>query len=97
MTQEEVIQALSLIEHPAIRHSLIKLGIVTDIKLVKKKISLTFAFPFAYVPIADFLIQSIAEPIKQMGLAFEYTTRVMNNQERNLFLQLEMEAWKVHK
>ena len=94
MTYEDIISALSSVDHPAIRYSLIKLGIVTDIKLIENKVSLVFAFPFPNIPIADFLIQSVAQPIQQLGLELEYTTRVMNNIERNLFLQLEAEAWK---
>jgi metal-sulfur cluster biosynthetic enzyme len=94
MTQEDVLNVLSQVEHPAISYSLIKLGIVTDIKLIENKVSLVFAFPFPNIPIADFLIQSVAQPIQQLGLELEYTTRLMNNIERNLFLQLETEAWK---
>jgi len=94
MKQEDILNVLSRVEHPAIRYSLIKLGIVTDIKLIQNKVCLVFAFPFPKIPIADFLIQSVDESIKQLGLELEYTTRVMNDQERNLFLQLETEAWK---
>jgi metal-sulfur cluster biosynthetic enzyme len=94
MTQEDVLNVLSQVEHPAIRYSLIKLGMVTDVKLIGNKVSLVFAFPFPNIPIADMLIQSIALPVKQMNLDLEYTTRVMNDQERQLFLQLETEAWK---
>jgi len=94
MTYEDVLKVLSQVEHPAISYSLIKLGIVTDIKLVENKVSLVFAFPFPNIPIANQLIQSIEEPVSQMGLEFEYTARVMNNQERQQFLQLETEAWK---
>ncbi len=94
MTQQEVIKTLDQVEHPAISYSLIKLGIVTDIKLDKNKVSLVFAFPFPNIPIADILIQSIAQPIQQLGLGFEYAVRIMNDEERNLFLQLETEAWK---
>jgi len=94
MKQEDILNVLSRVEHPAIKYSLIKLGIVTDIKLIQNKVSLVFAFPFPNIPIANTLIQSIAIPIKQLGLEFEYTTKVMNDTERNLFLQLETEAWK---
>lgn len=94
MTQEEVINILSRVEHPAIRYSLIKLGIVTDVKLTGDKVSLIFAWPFPNIPIANMLIRSIEQPINRLGLELEYTTRVMNDQERNMFLQLETEAWK---
>jgi metal-sulfur cluster biosynthetic enzyme len=94
MTQENILNVLSKVEHPAISYSLIKLGIVTDVKLVENKVSVVFVFPFPNIPIADALIQSIAQPIKQLGLKLDYTTRVMTDQERNLFLKLEAEAWK---
>lgn len=94
MTKTEVINVLSKVEHPAIRYSLIKLGIVTEVELTGNNVKVVFAFPFPNIPIADFLIQSVAKPIKHLGLEFEYTTRVMNDEERNLFLQLETEAWK---
>jgi len=94
MTKDEVIKILGQVEHPAISCSLIKLGIVTDIKLAGNKATVVFAFPFPNIPIADILIQSVAQPIQQLGLGFEYTVRVMNDQERKMFLQLEAEAWK---
>jgi metal-sulfur cluster biosynthetic enzyme len=94
MTETEVLNVLSKVEHPAIRYSLIKLGIVTEVELTGNNVKVVFAFPFPNIPIADFLIQSVAKPIKHLGLEFEYTTRVMNDDEKNLFLQLETEAWK---
>ena len=94
MTQEEVIQALSQVEHPAISYSLIKLGIVASVELIENKVSVVFVFPFPKIPIADVLINSIAQPIHEMSLEFEYSVRIMNDEERNRFLQLEEEAWK---
>ena len=94
MTQEDVLNVLSQVEHPAISYSLIKLGIVTDVKLTGDKVSLIFAWPFPNIPIANMLIRSIEQPINRLGLELEYTTRLMNDQERNMFLQLETEAWK---
>jgi metal-sulfur cluster biosynthetic enzyme len=94
MTQEYVLNVLSQVEHPAISYSLIKLGIVTDVKLTGNKVSVVFAFPFPNIPVADLLINSISQPVKSLGLEFEYTIRVMTQEEKNRFLQLEAEAWK---
>jgi len=94
MSETDVLNVISNVEHPAIKYSLIKLGIVSDIELAGNRVKVIFAFPFPNIPIANFLIQSVAKPIKHLGLEFEYTTRVMNDEERNLFLQLETEAWK---
>jgi metal-sulfur cluster biosynthetic enzyme len=94
MTQEEVIQVLSQVEHPAISYSLIDLGILTDIELVEDKVIATFAFPFPGIPIADTLIRSVEQLLRKKELELEYVIRTMNDNERNRFLQLEAEAWK---
>ena len=93
-TLENVISELSKVEHPAISYSLIKLGIVKDIELNDDTVILTFAFPFPGIPIADKLISSITEPIEAMGLKPEYIVKIMNEEEKATFLQLEGEAWK---
>ena len=92
-TIENVLSVLSEVEHPAISYSLIKLGIVKDIELAEDSVILTFAFPFPGIPIADRLISSIEEPVKAMGLKLEYIVKVMNEEEKATFLQLEGEAW----
>ena len=94
MTKEIVLNTLSQVEHPAISHSLIKLGIVTDVELTGNIVKVVFAFPFPNIPIAKALINSISQPVQSMGLEFEYSTRVMSQQEKTRFLQLENEAWK---
>lgn len=93
-TIENVISTISEVEHPAINYSLTKLGIVKDIELAEDTVILTFVFPFHGIPIADRLISSISEPIEAMGLKLEYIVRIMNEEEKATFLQLEGEAWK---
>lgn len=93
-TIENVINEISKVEHPAINYSLIKLGIVKDIELVDDSVILTFVFPFPGIPIADRLISSVTEPVEAMGLKLEYIVRIMNEEEKATFLQLESEAWK---
>ena len=93
-TLENVITELLKVQHPAINYSLIKLGIVKDIELNDDTVILTFAFPFPGIPIADRLISSISEPIEAMGLKLEYIVKIMNEEEKATFLQLEGEAWK---
>ncbi len=93
-TIENVIIEISKVSHPAINYSLTKLGIVKDIELNDDTVILTFAFPFPGIPIADRLISSISEPVEAMGLKLEYIVKIMNEEEKATFLQLEGEAWK---
>jgi metal-sulfur cluster biosynthetic enzyme len=94
MTKNELLIELEKIGHPAINYSLIKLGILNDVELVDKKVSAVFAFPFPNIPIADTLINSVALPLQKHGLDFDYKIRIMSEEERMHFLQLEAEAWK---
>jgi len=94
MTEQDVLNEISKVEHPAISYSLVRLGIVRDVGLINNKVTLVFAFPFPNIPIADALINSVSQPVQALGLDFEYTVRTMSEEERNRFLQLEAEAWK---
>ena len=93
-TLSDVANAITKVMHPAINYSLTDLGIVTDVELEDNTVSLVFAFPFPNIPIADQLINSIIQPIKELGLEAEYTIRVMNEEEKTVFLQMEQAAWK---
>lgn len=94
MTKDEILNELEKVGHPAINYSLIKLGIVTDVEFKDNKVSVVFAFPFPNIPVAGMLVNSIEQPVKSLGLDFEYKIRVMNEEEKTRFLQLEAEAWK---
>jgi len=82
MTKQDVLNKLENVGHPAINYSLIKLGIVNDVELNDNKVSVIFAFPFPNIPIADTLVNSIAQPVKSLGLDFDYKIRVMTEEEK---------------
>ncbi len=94
MTKEEIISALEEIRHPAIDYSLTRLGILRDIRVEEGVVSVVFAFPFPNIPIADTLINSVSDVVRAEGLDFKYETRVMTDEERAAFIQLENEGWK---
>ncbi len=93
-TIEKVVEELRKVMHPAINNSLINLGIVTDIDVEDNVVELVFAFPFPNIPIADQLINSISQPVKELGLEFKHSVRLMNQEEKAKFMQLETEGWK---
>lgn len=94
ISEQEVRQTLSRIKHPAIDHTLIDLGILKDITIRNDKVELTLAFPFPEIPIKDYLINSIREPIKKLGAEVEVKIDVMNDEERQAFLAMEKKSWK---
>jgi metal-sulfur cluster biosynthetic enzyme len=94
MYKSEILEILEDIQHPAISYSLIKLGILTDINVQDKKVDAVFAFPFHKIPIADSLINSVKITLENFNYQFNYTTRLMSEEEKKMFLKLEHEAWK---
>ena len=93
-TKQDVLKVVSEVQHPAIAYSLIELGIVKDLEVNENVASVTFAFPFLNIPIADQLINSISEPIVSLGLDFQYSIVVMTEEEKKKFLSMEMKAWR---
>jgi metal-sulfur cluster biosynthetic enzyme len=92
-TQQDIIDAISEVKHPAIANSLINLGIVKDVKLIDNVANVVFAFPFPEIPIGEQLIYSIYEPIKALGVDFNYDVVTMTEEEKAKFMQLEAEGW----
>lgn len=96
MDYSNIIQAIENVKHPAINASLTTLGILQDIDIQDNKVQGTLVWPFELVPpqIKQIIITSIENAIKPFGLEFEYKERIMNEDERNKFLELEKANWK---
>ena len=94
ISAEDVRQVLAEVKHPAIDRSLIDLGILRDITIRKGKVELTLAFPFPEIPIKDYLVNSVREPLIKLGIEVEVVLTVMSEEERQAFLAMEQESWK---
>ena len=92
-TIDDIKNAVSQVSHPAINYSLTGLGIVADVQLSGNIVNVEFAFPFPKIPIAEVLVNSIAEQVQTLGFDFEHNIRIMNDRERARFMQMEEQAW----
>jgi len=93
---ENVRQAISNVKHPAIDYSLIKLGMVKDIILKDKNVTLRLLVPFIEIPerIKNHLIDSLRQPISNIGFNLDVNVETMNQEERERFLAMEQRNWK---
>ncbi len=91
---EQLTDTISVIKHPAIDLSLQELGIVKEVKIEENKVTVIFAFPFPDIPIGDQLINSIGNPVKNLGYNFDSKIVIMTEAEKQKFLELEASAWK---
>ena len=96
MDYAKIIEAIESVKHPAINAPLTTLGILQDIDIEDNKVKATLVWPFDMVPphIKQIIINSIQNALKPFNLSFEYNERIMNEEERNKFLELEKKYWK---
>ena len=94
ITKSDALKAAADVMHPAIDRSLIDLGIVKDIEVEEGDSTVTFAFPFPNIPIAEQLISSVQVPLEALGLQVESVVTTMNQEEVQAFLAMEQAAWK---
>ncbi len=97
LTPEKVTALLEEVMHPEINASLVELGIIRVDKVENGQIDLIMKLPFAGVPqsIRDIMLNGIAEkliPFEDYKINVFLT--VMNEEERQRFVQLEHEKWK---
>jgi len=93
ISEEDVRQTLRNVKHPAIDCSLIELGIIKNILIKNNKVMITFAFPFVGIPIKEYLVNSVREPIAKLGIKVEVKETIMTDEERENFLKLEGKYW----
>jgi metal-sulfur cluster biosynthetic enzyme len=93
---QDVQDAVGKVMHPAINSSLLALGIVRDIDFDGSEASLTLALPAPNIPasITNYMIDSLAEALQQIGVGINVNTREMDDDERQRFFSMEQENWK---
>jgi len=94
ISKEDVQNAIAQVKHPAIDSTLLDLGIVKDISVNEKKVTITLAFPFPDIPIKDHLVNSVKNPIKKLGVEVEVKITVMSQDELEKFLAMEQRYWE---
>ncbi|MCD6472027.1 DUF59 domain-containing protein [Candidatus Aerophobetes bacterium] len=94
ISEEEIRKAMAQVKHPAINRTLIDLGIIKDETIKGSKVTITIALPSLDIPIKDYLIRSVREPIEKLNARVEVKLIAMNQEELRKFLIMEQESWK---
>jgi len=92
----KIVSTIESVQHPAINASLTTLGILQNIDIIpeKNEVTATFVWPFNGIPIRDMLINSVSSSLQPLGVKFTFNERIMNDSEREKFLQIEKANWK---
>lgn len=94
VSELKIHKVISEIKHSAIDRTLVDLGIIRDVEIHRNNVTVKLAFPFANIPIKEYLIMSVAVPLERMGLKVEVKTTIMNDEESRRFLDMETQFWK---
>jgi ATP-binding protein involved in chromosome partitioning len=96
-SEPEICQVLAEVRHPEIARTLVDLGMIKDIIVEGKKVTLTLALPLMGIPteVRDYLINSIGQALANLdaNLKFEVDLAEMNPEERARFLAMAQEGW----
>ena len=89
VSEVKIRKVIKKIKHSAIDRTLIDLGIIKNFKINKNNVAVTLAFPFANIPIKDYLIMSVKFPLEKICVNVDVKTTVMNQDEVEGFLDME--------
>ncbi len=95
---QNVIEALEKVEHPAIAMTLLDLGILRNPEVIPDgKVTLTLVLPFPNVPdnVCNHFVNSMAAAEQSAGGKLtKVNLAIMNEEERKNFLTKEQQNWR---
>lgn len=96
-SEPEIRQALAEVRHPEIAGTLVALGMLKDIIVEGKKVTLTLALPLMEIPtqVKDYLINSVRQALANLDVSLEVDVNLaeMNPEERTKFFAMAQEGW----
>jgi ATP-binding protein involved in chromosome partitioning len=96
-SEPEIRQALAEVKHPEIASTLVNLGILKNIIVEGKQVTLTLALPFMGIPleVRDYLTNSVRQALANLDASLEVDVNLaeMNPEERAKFLAMAKEGW----
>jgi thioredoxin 1 len=96
-SEQEIRRVLAEVTHPEIARTLVDLGMLKDIGVEGKKVTLTLALPIMGIPtqVKDYLLNSIRQALANLDASLEAAINLaeMNPDERAKFLTMEQEGW----
>ena len=97
MLKEDIKNVLLKAIHPEIDCSLVELGMIKNVEVKDAGVSITLALPFLEIPIKEHIINLIKKSIRNLdkNVKIEIKTAEMNEKEKEKFMKLAKEGWKV--
>lgn len=96
ISKKDIENALLEAIHPEINSSLVKLGMIKDIKVEDATVLVTLTLPFLEVPIREDLVNLIKKSVKNINKKIKIKIKIaeMNEKEKEKFMKTAREKWK---
>ncbi len=96
VTRDELMAALTPIEHPEIAVSLMDLGMIFDAAVQGDTANIAMALPMMGIPdaVRNALVESIRKPVEDLGLKLNVQFFEMTPEVRDRFFELSRANWK---
>lgn len=97
ISADAVRRAVKEVEHPEISRTLEELGMIRDVAVEGHQVRITVAIPFPTIPILDLLVQLVRDAALRADSNVEVGVEVveMNPEEKERFLQMARQGWKL--
>jgi len=92
--EEQAIEIITQVKHPAINNTLVNLGFVKSYDVKDKTVNVMMIFPSLTIPILDRLVNSIKNPLQEIGAEVNIELGTMTQEELQRFFYLETQGWK---
>jgi ATP-binding protein involved in chromosome partitioning len=96
-SEPEIRHALAEVRHPEVASTLVDLGMLKDIIVEGKKVTLTLALPLMGIPtqVKDYLINNVRQALANLDASLEVEVNLaeMSPEERVKFFAMAQEGW----
>ena len=88
ITDKQVFDALREVMHPEIKSNLVELGMIKNVSVEDKQVTLALALPFAEIPIKDDLVRMVEEAVTKLDPSLQVQVNLveMDQKERAAFM-----------
>ncbi len=96
-SEPEIREALAKVRHPEIDRTLVDLGMLKNMIVEGKRVTLTLALPLIGIPteVKDYIMSNVHQALANLDMSLEVTITLaeMNPEERTKFLAMAQEGW----
>ena len=96
ISNNDLMDAIKNIEHPEISKTLMELGMILDVAVREENANVAMALPMLAIPeaVRDMLVESIRQPIENLGLQLNVDFFEMTQEVKDNFLVTARANWK---